>query len=90
MNRYARQFCCSNRYGTKKKIDFNIDLQPVCYYGNAELMMLIWINVIGNSIKFTPKKRGNYHWFERFLELFAGHHLRYRNRHVSGSAEAYI
>jgi signal transduction histidine kinase len=38
-----------------KKIEFNIELNPACYYGNAELMMQIWINVIGNSIKFTPK-----------------------------------
>lgn len=38
-----------------KKINFNIDLDPGRYFGNAELLMQVWINIIGNAIKFTPK-----------------------------------
>ena len=38
-----------------KKINFNIDLNPASYFGNAELLMQVWLNVIGNAIKFTPK-----------------------------------
>lgn len=40
---------------SSKKINFNIDLNLAGYFGNAELMMQIWLNVIGNAIKFTPK-----------------------------------
>ena len=38
-----------------KKINFNIDLNPASYFGNAELLMQVWLNMIGNAIKFTPK-----------------------------------
>lgn len=38
-----------------KKINFNIDLDHGSYFGNAELLMQVWLNVIGNAIKFTPK-----------------------------------
>jgi len=38
-----------------KKINLNIDLDHAVYYGNEELLMQVWQNVIGNAIKFTPK-----------------------------------
>lgn len=38
-----------------KKIDLNIDLDHANYYSNEELLMQVWLNVIGNAIKFTPK-----------------------------------
>lgn len=40
---------------SNKKIYFNIDLPPVNYFGNAELLMQVWLNMVGNAIKFTPK-----------------------------------
>lgn len=40
---------------TSKMIIFNIDMDHANYCGNADLMMQIWLNVIGNAIKFTPK-----------------------------------
>lgn len=39
----------------KKEIEFTAELEPVQYYGNADLMQHVWINLIGNAIKFTPE-----------------------------------
>ena len=38
----------------KKHLDLDIDLPPVQYYGNAELMMQVWLNLFQNAVKFTP------------------------------------
>ena len=38
-----------------KKINFDIELDHANYFGNEELLMQIWINIIGNAVKFTPK-----------------------------------
>lgn len=38
-----------------KNIDLDIDLQPVLYLGNSEIMSHVWINLLGNAIKFTPE-----------------------------------
>jgi len=38
-----------------KKINLNIDLANAVYFGSEELLMQVWLNVIGNAIKFTPK-----------------------------------
>ena len=40
---------------SSKKINFNIDLNPASYFSNPELLMQVWLNMIGNAIKFTPK-----------------------------------
>ncbi len=38
-----------------KSINMSIDLDYEIFYGNEELLMQIWLNLIGNAIKFTPK-----------------------------------
>lgn len=40
---------------TAKKIELDIDLQDVIYYGNESLLYLVWYNLIGNAIKFSPE-----------------------------------
>jgi signal transduction histidine kinase len=40
---------------TSKNIDLDIDLEPVLYLGNSEIMSHVWINLLGNAIKFTPE-----------------------------------
>jgi|GEM_PF-315829 signal transduction histidine kinase len=41
---------------TKKRIDLSADLEPASYTGNADLMQHVWINLLGNAIKFTPER----------------------------------
>ena len=36
-----------------KSIEISVDLLPVKYIGNAELMKHIWINLLGNAVKFS-------------------------------------
>lgn len=36
-----------------KQMTLNIELEKVHYYGNEELMMQVWLNLLGNAIKFT-------------------------------------
>lgn len=43
-----------SREWSTKKIDLSADLPPVTYYGNMDLMSHIWLNLLGNAIKFTP------------------------------------
>ncbi|HWQ74764.1 MAG TPA: HAMP domain-containing sensor histidine kinase [Syntrophomonas sp.] len=38
-----------------KNVTFNIDLDHAHYFSNEELMMQVWINLISNAVKFTPK-----------------------------------
>lgn len=40
---------------TKKEIDFDIDLDPVTYFGNEDLLLHVWTNLLGNAIKFSPQ-----------------------------------
>lgn len=39
----------------QKKLNLNIDLDTLYFYGNEDLMIQVWINLIDNAIKFTPK-----------------------------------
>ena len=41
---------------TAKKINMDVDLDPIMYYGNDSMMIHIWINLINNAIKFTPNQ----------------------------------
>ncbi|GGH18480.1 HAMP domain-containing sensor histidine kinase [Paenibacillus segetis] len=36
-----------------KQMTLNIELEKILYYGNEELMMQVWLNLLGNAIKFT-------------------------------------
>lgn len=38
----------------RKQLDLDIDLPPVRYYGNSDLLMQAWLNLFQNAIKFTP------------------------------------
>ncbi len=38
---------------TVKNIEINPDLDEITCYGNAEMLRHVWINVIGNAIKYT-------------------------------------
>ncbi len=39
---------------TEKEIEFDVDLDKVEFVGNAQLLVHIWNNLIGNAIKFGP------------------------------------
>ena len=39
----------------EKNIVINLDLEKVKYYNNSEIMNQVWINLINNSIKYTPE-----------------------------------
>jgi len=38
---------------SKKKIDFNINLESLLFKGDDELLQQVWINLISNAIKFS-------------------------------------
>lgn len=39
---------------SEKNINIDMDLDQIKYYQNEELLSHVWINLIGNAIKFTP------------------------------------
>lgn len=41
---------------SEKKIDLDVDMDEIIYHGNSFLMMHIWLNLIGNAIKFSPEQ----------------------------------
>jgi len=40
---------------TEKNIQVELELSELSYFGNAELMQHVWINLLNNAIKYTPK-----------------------------------
>ena len=40
---------------TAKNIDFDIEMQEISYISNAEMLSQVWVNIIGNAIKFSPE-----------------------------------
>ena len=39
----------------EKKIQMDVNLEEITYHGNADLMSHVWMNLLNNAIKFTPK-----------------------------------
>lgn len=40
---------------TAKGIDLSAELESATFLGSADLMQHVWINIIGNAVKFTPQ-----------------------------------
>lgn len=40
---------------TKKNIEISSELDSVAYKGNADMMSRLWLNLIGNAVKYTPE-----------------------------------
>ena len=40
---------------SKKEIDPEVDLAETVYYGNKDIVMHIWMNILSNAVKFTPE-----------------------------------
>lgn len=40
---------------TEKKLELEIDLDAVDYYGNKDLLAHVWQNILSNAIKFSPE-----------------------------------
>jgi len=38
---------------TQKNIEWQIELQKQCYFGNPELIQIVFSNIIGNAVKFS-------------------------------------
>lgn len=39
---------------TEKNINLDLNLDPITFFGNEELLMQVWANLFSNAIKFTP------------------------------------
>lgn len=37
-----------------KEIEFDVDMEPIVYHGNEQLMRHVWTNLISNAVKFDP------------------------------------
>ncbi|MFZ7102052.1 MAG: ATP-binding protein [Peptococcaceae bacterium] len=41
---------------SEKDLELELNLRPLTYYGNEELLLQVWSNLFSNAIKFTPDK----------------------------------
>ena len=39
----------------RKNIDLDLDLDEVKYFSNEEMLSHVWLNILGNAVKFTPE-----------------------------------
>ncbi|MCD8366023.1 MAG: HAMP domain-containing histidine kinase [Clostridiales bacterium] len=37
-----------------KEIEFDVEMDPVTYFGSESLLSHVWVNLIGNAVKFDP------------------------------------
>ncbi|MNP18817.1 Alkaline phosphatase synthesis sensor protein PhoR [compost metagenome] len=40
---------------SNKELDLELELEEMLLYGNAELLSQVWVNVLDNAVKFSPK-----------------------------------
>ena len=40
---------------TEKEIELDLDLEELEYLGNEEMVQHVWMNLIGNAVKFSPR-----------------------------------
>ena len=40
---------------TEKEINLEAELETVAYTGNEQLLLHVWLNLIDNAVKFSPK-----------------------------------
>lgn len=40
---------------TEKSIEPDVELEEVTFFGNEEMMNHVWVNLLGNAIKFSPE-----------------------------------
>lgn len=40
---------------TEKEIEFDMELQKLVYYGSEQLLSQVWVNIIDNAVKHSPK-----------------------------------
>lgn len=54
MNRYGNALLSCQNHGWIKKIEFSGEFPPAIFNGNKELMQHLWLNLLGNAVKYTP------------------------------------
>jgi signal transduction histidine kinase len=52
----------------EKNIDFNLDLPVTYYYGDEELFLQVWTNIIENAIKFSKDSYTINIWIEKSID----------------------
>ena len=40
---------------SEKEIDLDVDLEELEFFGNEEMLNHVWVNLLGNAVKFSPR-----------------------------------